>query len=183
MWWIGYILTSFFVFFAIILVAYLFDRLWHWHMQHQPLVRMCEGLKASMEKATKETNDTLYFEMPIQDEAMFDRYADPAKTDEWFSDMAKQDDNFLENVEKAIKSNASMKKFVLKELDMILDHDDSMTGFVGNYIRKVYVPFFENVCALSYHLKVVYVSDDIHFIRNRYWDENYVSKLRREMGK
>lgn len=183
MWWVGYILTPFLVFFAIILMAYLFDRLWHRHMQHQPLVRMCESLKASMEKATKETNDTLYFEMPIQDAAIFDRYADPAKTDEWFSDMAKQDDKFLENVEKAIKSNASMKKFVLKELDMILDHDDSMTGFVGNYIRKVYVPFFENVCALSYHLKVVYVSDDIYFIHNRHWDENYVSKLRREMGK
>lgn len=183
MWWVGYILIPFLVFFAIILMAYLFDRLCHWHMQHQPLVRMCESLKASMKKATKETNDTLYFEMPVQDEAIFDRYADPAKTDEWFSDMAKQDDKFLENVEKAIKSNASMKKFVLKELDMILDHDDSMTGFVGNYIRKVYVPFFENVCALSYHLKVVYVSDDIYFIHNRHWDENYVSKLRREMGK
>lgn len=183
MWWVGYILTPFLVFFAIMLMAYLFDRLWHRHMQHQPLVRMCESLKASMEKAVKETNDTLHFEMPVQDEATFDKYADYEKTDEWFSDMAKQDDKFLENVEKAIKSNASMKKFVLKELDMILDHDDSMTGFVGNYIRKVYVPFFENVCALSYHLKVIYVSDDIHFIHNRYWDENYVSKMRREMGK
>ena len=177
MWWVGYILTPFLVFFVIILMTHLCDKLWYWHMQRQPLVRMCESLKISMEKAVKETNDTLYFEMPVQDEAAFDRYADPANTDEWFSDMAKQDNKFLENVEKAIKSNASMKKFVLKELDMILNHDDSMTGFVGNYIRKV------NVCALSYHLKVVYVSDDIHFIHNRYWDENYVSKMRREMGK
>lgn len=142
MWWVGYILTPFLVFFAIMLMAHLCDRLWYWHMQRQPLVRMCKSLKASMEKAVKETNNTLYFEMLVQDEATFDRYADPTKTDEWFSDMAKQDDKFLENVEKAIKSNASMKKFVLKELDMILDHDDSMTGFVGNYIRKVYVPFF-----------------------------------------
>lgn len=183
MWWVGYILTPFLVFFAIILTAHLFDKLWHWRMRRQPFVRMCESLKTSMEKAVKETNDTLYFEMPVQDDVTFDMYADPAKTDEWFLDMTKQDDNFLENVEKAIKSNASMKKFVLKELGMILDHDDSMTGSVGNYIRKVYVPFFENICALSYHLKVVYVSDDIYFIHNRYWDENYVSKMRREMGK